>query len=326
MDYELLSKFFAGELTEREKEVLLDALGEDANMLEEAARLKNSWAVAQLAAALDDKKIARKGLNRFRAGISRHKSLILKRWQIAVAAAVAGIIFAASFFAGRIIDKPVTEVTAYHTLSVPAGQYAQLTLSDGSEIWLNAGSKLVYPERFTSAGREIRLEGEGLFKVAADRTRPFTVKTEYIDVRATGTQFTVSAYEDDDRVSAALIEGVVSIYGSDNHVEHKVKAGHIAVYDKSARQISEQAIDTEMYTSWINGEYRFKETALSELTKRLERYYNIHFVFLDETVKQRKFSGAFYSNQSVDTILKVIETSANMSCSLKQDTVYIAEK
>jgi ferric-dicitrate binding protein FerR (iron transport regulator) len=323
MNYDQLSKFFVGELTPEEKESLLTSLGNDEKQLEEAAKLKNSWAAAQLTTSVAvDKQTAQKGLRRLQAGISRQKNLILTRWQVAVAAAVAGIIFAASFYAGQFANRPKPVEIAYHTLSVPAGQYAQLTLADGSEIWLNARSKLVYPERFTSGVREVWLEGEGLFSVVSDSERPFVVKTGGIDIAATGTELNVSAYDDDDWAAVTLIEGVVNLISSDNGIDYALKPGHIAVYDKASFHISEQQIDTDIHTSWTHGEYRFKEMELADIVKRLERYYDFRFVFLDEALKQRKFSGSFYNNQSIETIVRIIEMSTNMNCRVEEGVVY----
>jgi len=320
MDYNQLSKFFAGELKPEEKASLLASLHNDQEALDEAAKLKNTWATAQLAEAADDKKKAQKGWKNFHAKTNKHKYFILPRWHVAVAALLAAcIIVAATLFFNT--NKP-TQV-AYNTLIVPAGQYAQLTLADGSEIWLNSRSKLTYPERFTSAIRKVELEGEGLFHVAADTKRPFVVKTETLDVVATGTQFNVSAYHDDEYVATTLIEGIVKLLSPDKNINYAMKTGHIAFYDKSTRRVTTQNADVNMQTSWTHGEYQFREMTLDNLVKRIERYYDITFVFYDEALKQRKFTGTFYNRQSVETILKVIEASTNMQYTVENNIVQI---
>ena len=321
MDYEQLSKFFAGELTSGEKETLLDSLEANEEHLKEAAKLKNSWAAAQLAVSPFDKEIARKGWEKFYANINRKKYLTLPRWHVAVAASLAGVIIATALFFN--MRQPVEIAVAYHTLTAPTGQYAQLTLADGSEIWLNSRSKLTYPERFTSAIREIELEGEGLFHVAADSKRPFVVKTGALDVVATGTQFNVSAYPDDEFVVTTLVEGVVTLLSTDKSVDHIMEAGQIAIYDKPTNNIALQNIDVDMQTSWVLGEYRFREMTLEQLVKRMERYFDITFVFHDDALKQQKFTGTFYSRQSVETTLKVIEATTDMRYTIENKIVYI---
>ena len=377
MDYEQLSKFFSGELPAEEKEALLASLEADEELLEEAVRLKNSWVAAQLAEAQGDKEIARVGWERFNKSISmgrearelqiranekanedisankdnRSAGRIWLPRRVAVAAAAAAILIVVSFFTGYLANNK-TSVMAYHTLTVPAGQYAQLTLSDGSEIWLNACSKLTYPEKFTSGTREIRLEGEGMFKVASDKKNPFVVKTGLLDVIATGTQFNISAYPDDNWISTTLIEGAVKLQtgyadvpSATGNVDvpsatgnadvpsasnsktvptgYTLKAGQIAIYNKQERRISTKNINTDQQISWIHGEYQFEKTTLEDFAKRFERYYNVVIVFEDESLKQREFTGAFFNSQSIETIMSVIAASTDMKYRISDNIIYI---
>jgi ferric-dicitrate binding protein FerR (iron transport regulator) len=243
-------------------------------------------------------------------------------WRISAAAAAIAILVVASYFTGYI-TRDRTSVTAYHTLIAPAGQYAQLTLSDGSEIWLNSCSKIIYPEKFTSKIREIQLEGEGLFKVASDRKKPFVVKTGGIDIVATGTQFNVSAYPTDHWIATTLIEGIVKLQSDAGNSGYELKPGQIAVYDKQERRITAKNIDTDMQISWIHGEYRFEKTSLEDIAKRIERYFNMTIVFEDESLKQREFTGTFNKSQSIENILRVIETSTRMQYRISDQIIYI---
>jgi len=320
MDYNQLSKFFSGELELDEKVSLLDDLHADKEEFDEAANLKNTWAAAQLVEAADDRRNARKEWKNFHASTNRHKYFVLPRWSVAVAVSLAAcIIVAVSLFFNT--EQPAE--TAFHTLTVPAGQYAQLTLADGSEIWLNARSKLTYPERFTSATREVTLEGEGLFHVAADSKRTFVVKTGTLDVVATGTQFNVSAYPNDEFVATTLVEGVVKLFSLDKGIDHLMSAGQIAFFDKPTHKITTQTADVNMQTAWIHGEYKFREMTLNDLVKRIERYYDLVFVFHNEALKERKFTGTFYNRQSAETILRVIEASTNMRYTIENNVVHV---
>ena len=321
MDYNQLSKFFAGELSSEEKTSLLASFHADEDLLDEAAKLKNSWATAQLAEAAGDRKKARKEWKYFHANTNRHKYFVLSRWNVAVVAALVGFIFVAALFFN--IRQPADVKIAYHTLFVPAGQYAQLTLADGSEIWLNSRSKLTYPERFTFATREVQLEGEGLFKVAADSQRPFVVKTETLNVIATGTQFNVSAYPDDDFVATTLVEGVVKLLSTDKQINFAMEAGQIAFFDKSTREVTAQNADVNMQTSWINGEYQFRAMTLENIVKRIERNFDVSFVFHNDALRQRQFTGTFNNRQSVETILRVIEVSTNMRYTVENNIIHI---
>ena len=350
MDYEQLSKFFSGELSSDEKASLLASLEANEELREEAARLKNSWATAQLMDAPGNKDIAQKGWELFNNRIQTEKAASAETdnqysslrgtkqsrmtdadnpkklfqwhpWRIAVAAASVAILVVASYFTGYLVYNK-SSVTAYQTLIVPAGQSTHLTLSDGSEIWLNACSKLVYPENFTSNKREIQLEGEGLFKVNSNKKKPFIVKTAQLDVIATGTQFNVSAYPDDNEIATTLIEGAVKLQSDISNRIFELKAGQIAFYDKQAQRITAKKIDTDSQISWIHGEYRFSAMALEEIAKRLERYYDIVFIFEDEALKQRQFTGTFYHNQSIESIMRVI-ASYNIQYRISDQMIYL---
>ncbi len=322
MDHDQLSKFFAGELAPQEKESLLASLLADEKQLEEAAKLKNSWAAAQLTTIPADRDTARQGWKEFRTGIVKQSNRSWRR--IAVAAVFAGIILSAAFFAGYLVNKEEPVPVAYHTLSVPAGQYAQLILSDGSEIWLNSRSKLIYPDKFTSNTREVQFEGEGFFKVISDKEHPFIVKTKTMNVIATGTRFNISAYEDDAWMSTTLIEGVVKLSSSKYGIDYSLTKSNMAVYDKLKNTLAVNPTDTDMQISWTHGEFRFKEMTLEDIAKRLERNFNVKFSFKDNSLEQRIFTGTFYNHQSIENILRVMKASTlKMNYAIKNDTIYI---
>ena len=323
MDYNQLSQFFAGELNFKEKASLLASIIADEEQLKEASTLKNSWAAAQLTVAPGDKKTARKGWKKFRTNIDskKHKMPLWKR--LAVAVVWVSVAVNVAFFYKYFNNKE--EATAFHTFMVPAGQYAQVVLSDGSEIWLNSRSKLIYPERFISATREVRLEGEGFFKVTSDKAHPFIVKTEQVDVIAMGTQFNVSAYGNDDWIATTLVEGKVKVQSDDKKTDCEVKTGYIAYYDRETNRFSLRKTDTDRQTSWTHGEFQFREMTLADIAKRLERNFNIVFVFNDEALKNRKYTGTFYNHQSIETILCIIKTSTRMQYRIDKETVYISK-
>ena len=148
------------------------------------------------------------------------------------------------------------------------------------------------------------------------------MKTEAINVIATGTQFNVSAYPNDNFVTTTLIEGIVNLFSDVSDIDYKMKSGQIAIYDRAEQLILAHDTDTGVETSWTHGEYQFRETTLADIAKRLERIYNVGFVFNDEALKQRKFTGTFYNHQSIETILKIIEISTNMKYSMENNIVY----
>ena len=319
MDYEKISKYFSGEMTSKEKEVFLSDLNKQ-DQLEDVIHLKNVWSFAQMKDLKSDRETARKGWSSFKN--KRKNEYNRAWWRVASIIVLVSCVGMGSYFLGENSRKKVP--VAYHTLSVPAGQYAQLVLSDGTEIWLNSRSKLVYPDRFESNIREVQFEGEGFFKVTSDKGHPFIVKTENMDITATGTQFNISAYDDDTWFSATLVEGTIKLTSTKYGIDHSLTEDHMAIHDKLKNTLKVKSVDTDIQISWTRGEFRFKELSLEDITKRLERNFNVNFVFINNTLKQRIFTGTFYNHQSIENILRVMKTSTlKMNYSIENDTIYI---
>ena len=321
IDFDQFSKYFSGEMSPTEKEAFISALLEDTDRLEEFSRLKNTWAIAGILNKKIGKKIAKKGWHFF----NRRKGSMLIWQRAAMILLLVGVTGVMSYFMGTHAHQEEAPITmAYTTLSVPAGQYVQATLPDGSEVWLNSKSTFVYPDRFSSGGaREVHLQGEGFFKVSSDKEHPFIVKTKNMDIVATGTQFNVSAYDDDPHLFATLIEGTVHLHSEQNGISCQMKEGQSAVYQKELNQISLKASNYDEI-SWTEEEFRFKDISLEDITKRLERYFNITFVFANETLKNKRFTGTFTYHQTVDNIMKALKTSTKqMSYRIENSTVYI---
>jgi hypothetical protein len=180
--------------------------------------------------------------------------------------------------------KERRNVPEMNTLVIPYGNRSFVTLSDGSQVWLNAGSRLIYPSEFVDKKREVLLVGEAFFKVAKQDNHPFIVKTLDIEIKVLGTSFNVSAYPEDYSVQTALIEGSVEMYETNAGLFNKkikLSPGELAYFNKKNKETTIHKVDVEYYTLWTQGLLRFSNTDLSRITKKLERFYNIRFQFDD---------------------------------------------
>lgn len=322
MDFERLSKYFSGEMKQNEKEELYSTLLDDEDSVDEFARLKNIWALTKLQPEKSDKKITKKAWHIFtNRTLKRDEGNHKYFWRhVAMLLLFTGVVGSASFYLGKQDRKEVPEM--YSVLSVPTGQSVQVFLPDSSEVWLNSRSKLTYSNNFGLDVREVVLEGEGYFTVRADEEHPFVVKTKMMDIIATGTQFNISAYDNDTWTSTTLIKGVVRLYSEQNNVSHQLKAGQMAVYNSETNKTLLKMSDSDSGVSWIKGEFRFQDMYMEDIAKRLERKYDVSFVFRDSQMKKRRFTGTFYKNQSIENILKVL-SSQQLRYEMKQDRVYI---
>ncbi len=213
------------------------------------------------------------------------------------------------------IDQVVDEKeVAYNTIIVPYGKRTQVTLSDNSKIWLNSGSKLVFPATFSSSRREVFLEGEALFEIAHNANQPFYVLVRDIEIKVLGTVFNVSAYNDDKYTSTVLENGSIELKYKSNallrHSRLQITPGTLAIYDPVKKVIQQQKVDTKYYTSWREGIFIFESEPLENITKKLSRYYNVKITIKDRQLSKETFSGSLDLKNSAMQVLQVIgETS-----------------
>lgn len=196
-------------------------------------------------------------------------------------------------------------------LVIPKGKTYQLLLADGTRIWLNSETELTYPTQFTGDTREITLIGEAYFEVAKNKEKPFIVHANGMDVNVLGTSFNVSCYTSDNIFSTTLIEGSVSVKTGKNK-EETITPSEQFIYNKKKAQTAIQTVNTEFYTSWINGEYIFKDTALEEIVKKLQRWYDFSVNYEDESLKNNRYSLIVDRNTDIDHLLEVISYTSDI--------------
>ncbi|MDR0836459.1 MAG: FecR domain-containing protein [Tannerella sp.] len=177
---------------------------------------------------------------------------------------------------------------AFNQLIVPLGKRSKLILSDGSEVWVNAGTRVVYPAVFEGEDRTIFVEGEVFLSVVPDKKHPFIVRTNYMDVNVLGTSFNLSAYKDDNCFSVVLVTGSVSANKTGQREEFKIIPGERLTYSEQSVLITE--VNTYNYTSWKDGVFYFQSENMGVILKRLSRYYGKEIV-CDEKTALHKCSG-----------------------------------
>jgi len=199
------------------------------------------------------------------------------------------------------------------TISVPKGNKSEVILSDGSKIWLNNNSKLVYPKKFNAKERRIELIGEAYFEIEKNEKVPFIVQTSDINIKVLGTKFNVSAYANDKFIETTLISGKVMVQSNDNpEIETVLKPGESLTFDKVNNQSAVNDVDTEFYTYWMKGEFVFKDERFETLAKRIERIYNVEITFEDETLKDKTYTGDFKVDDNIYTILEIFKRSTTV--------------
>lgn len=204
---------------------------------------------------------------------------------------------------------PKKEAATFNQLVVPYGKQTTLTLADGTRVWINAGSRLVYPVVFEKQKREIYVEGEIYMEVAHDAERPFSVHTGKMDVCVLGTKFYISSYGRDRTQEVVLLSGSVSVAPagrSDRGI--RIVPGQQAILDTS-ESLEVREVEAESYISWIHGYLPFDNDPLSNILERLSRYYNCRIECTPEA-EALTLSGKLELKDDPAEVLKILSATA----------------
>ncbi len=173
---------------------------------------------------------------------------------------------------GKLVYNGSATEVKYNTLSVPKGSKpVELTLADGSLVWLNVASSITYPTAFLGKERKVQITGEAYFEVFHNEASPFTVASNDVDVKVLGTHFNVNAYDDEDNLKVTLLEGSVKVSkGSNNGI---LKPGQQAQVAKEVKIVN--CADLEQVMAWKNGRFKFSRTDLKVIMREIGRWYDV---------------------------------------------------
>lgn len=195
-----------------------------------------------------------------------------------------------------------------NTISVPSGQRVNVLLSDGTNVWLNSGSKMKYPASFTNkkGKRVITLDGEGYFEVTKDTRRPFVVQTDKYNIEVLGTKFNVDAYNKTSSFSAALMEGSIQI-SEKSEPDNKIILHPLQKADYIDGQLVVDKIQNYDIYRWKEGLLCFEHIAFNDLMKEFEKTYDIQIINENKHLDNYICSGKFRISDGVDFILQVLQ-------------------
>lgn len=207
-------------------------------------------------------------------------------------------------------------------LIVPRGGEYQIVLADGTRVWLNSATKLIFPQNFTGKERRVMLSGEAFFDVARDENKPFIVETSRMDVKVLGTRFNVNAYTDNEVVSTTLVDGSVEV-ASGTQKPIMLEPGEQAYGE--AGELEKREVNIRLYTSWIDGRFMFNNVELEEIAKQISRWYDVEIFFTNENVKRTRFTGGMVKFKPLDDLIRMIESTSPVRFSVKGKTIVISE-
>lgn len=221
-------------------------------------------------------------------------------------------------------DTEVQEEVITHTLSTPRGKNFKLVLEDGTEVWLNAESKLHYPNRFTGKERKVTLEGEAFFHVAKDAARPFIVKSGTAETRVLGTEFNFRAYPHENR-HVTLVSGSVIVSDTQKENELRLTPGEDVPLDENDLLLIPRKVDINEYVAWKDDLFCFREAKLAEIMKAIGRWYNLAIVFTDEDPMHYHFNFWAERTDQPEQVLKLLNQVGKVKATLEGNRITISK-
>lgn len=351
---EAIINYLSGELTKDEETRLTAWLKEDKQNVRYLQQLKDIWVESSLINNPNHFD-TNEGLIRFLEGVQNSKKSEPVQRSIYSFLKIAALFIALIGLGSIILYSSGYSIINLHNTSadnelvVPLGSKSKLVLPDGSIVWLNAGSTLRYKQNFGVSNRDLFLEGEGFFKVSKNKKIPFIVKTDFLQVKATGTEFNVKAYPNDKNIETLLTEGSVDItlkntnaatsvinikpnqrltYNKDDHSLKINYTGQLTnnytkyiVITQAQKTIPvavdyvNTKVDQSIYVTWKDSRWTICREKLGDLAIKLERKYNVNIHFEQETLKSFCFSGTL-QDESIEQVLKFISSTAPIDYSI----------
>jgi len=314
-------RYLKGELKGQEKTDFLKALHHDSQLREEYFKLKDVWDFSGMKLraipynsnnewiALRDK-LSRKAPQQY-----------IKRW-IKMAGVAAAIIVAFTIGQQGIFESITSsDALGQHIFVTPEGQMSQLQLADGTNVTLNAGSKLLVPLDFGEQNRTLELQGEGFFDVTKDPQKAFVVHSGDQRVKVLGTRFNIRAYPSEKLFETTLEEG--SVEWSSPQRSLILKPGMQVIYNKVTEKIVQQTVDVSGIKLWAQGRYEYHNASFAKLVSVIEKWYGVDVIYHESDFTSKHFNGVIKKSASLDQTMKIIGMMTPIKYTLKNDTIEI---
>lgn len=244
------------------------------------------------------------------------RTVHMQWWHKAVAAAAIIVIIGCA----AIWSLSGSTATQTYLCSAPAGSKTQVTLPDGSKVWLNGGSSLAYTNQFNDDNRRVELHGEAYFEVQKHQGKPFTVHTQGYDVTVKGTKFNVSAYDDDPTSTTTLMEGKVEL--SDGKQNLSLAPGDAVQLNKATGQLQRHATDG-FADGWRSGRLMYPDITLEQFGRVLSRQYNVNVHLADSHSANMRISVMLQNNETIDEVVSALTRITGHDITRNGDTLTI---
>lgn len=248
--------------------------------------------------------------------VSKGSNILLWKKSLVIISGIAAIILLTIALTAEHFKQSYQD-GAMNTIVVPAGQRVSLILSDGTSVWLNAKTRIEYPQNFLASDRRtVKIDGEAYFEVTKNPKKPFIVETSKGTVEVLGTKFFVNAYASSDKFETALMEGKVNVQASNRSMILLPNDKAVLVKGQLVRKKVE---DMDLYR-WRDGLYCFKDLNFDEVLKQFEVYYDIRFIRENAHLDNPKITGKFRLVDGIDYALRVLQREVKFTYHRDEET------
>ncbi len=320
-----IAAFLSGNSTPSEIEALhhwQNLSAENKKAFEEALKVWENCPEPLAIAKIEHDILAVKGAIITEAASQQKRDRIFIHFLRIAAILIGPVMLAVGWYIGNnhVSTKPLT----WNSVTAPRKHIAICTMSDGTEIWLNAGSTLSYPTDDLSDKREVKLSGEGYFKVSKNAAKPFLVITPNATVKVLGTSFNVKAYPEEQLLTTTLEEGSVELTApKTGNTSFKLQPGEQAVYNLVEGKISINKVDATRYSAWRSEKFLFKDADLKTIITELERLYDIKIHIKNPALEKLRFRGMFSYDQDLLDAFETLKRSVKLNYTIKDREVWL---
>ncbi len=243
----------------------------------------------------------------------KYRFRYLTPWLSAAAAII--LIASSALLWHHALQHPQPETLL--TVQTGNGMLKEITLEDGSEIWLNAGSSLRYPEHFSDKHREVYLDGEAYFDIVHNPDKSFVVHTAHLTTNVLGTAFSVTAYKGDRMEAVTVMRGKVAVSTGQNQLGFLASDKQIK-YDVKGEKTTMTDIDASELISWKEGKLQFENQDMQDIAARLGRWYGYKFSFAHANLENCRYTASFNNNIPLENLLKVMKAISLLNYKLDE--------
>jgi len=322
---ELIASFLSGNSHPSESEAFQqwqNRSAENKKTIDDSAKVWANCPPLLTQDIIDQDKLLVQGQIIAQSTIQLKRDRVIMRFLRVAAILIGPVMLAIGWYIGSSDSSP-KEVT-WNTVTAPKKHIAACTLADGTEVWLNAGSTLSYPSNDPSDKREVKLSGEGYFKVTKNAKKPFFVITNQAMVKVLGTLFNMKAYPGEDHIVTTLEEGSIELLTQNpGTTPLLLRPGEQAIYNTSNGKTEINIVDASRFSAWRSDKFIFKDADLMTIITELERLYDIKIYINNPRLEKLHFRGMFSYDQDLLDAFETLRRSVKLNYTIKGREVWL---